>query len=257
MPSAEPFPSRDRATAVIRRLLDRGDLERVPELQLVYVVSSPYAQLIPLSDEQLVQEANPRCFFSHLTALIHHDLTGIVPNRIYAATASRDSQRIPLDTTADDWIDVPIPSGQRPAVLNRIPIVWTRGRDEAGVEVAHRQGGSVYVTNLERTLLDALRDPDKAHGINTVLQAWRLGSERWDLPRLLRYADEGPVMRQRVGYLVERMGQRSPVLDDWKTRLQRGGSLKLLGSEPYASTFSGTWNLSLNVPESVLGVLDD
>ena len=227
------------------------------ELRFVYVVTSPYAFAIPLSDEQLVQEANPLCFFSHLTALVHHNVTDIVPNRLYASTAAPDTQRLPLGTTAEDWIDFAFPVAQQPAEVNEVPVIWSRPRNEVGVEVAHRQGASIYVTDLERTLLDVLREPQKAHGITTVLQAWRQASEHWDLARLLQYADEGPVMRQRVGYLVERLGQRHPVLAEWKTRLQRGGSLRLLGTEPYAQTYSDVWNLSLNVPDSVLGVLDD
>ena len=254
----EPVPSLGRATSVIRRLVERGDLERVRELKHVYVVVSPYAAAIPLSDEQIVQEANPQCFFSHLTALAHHGVTDVIPNRIYASTAMPRSHRLPLGTAADDWFELGLPVGQLPPELRGVPIVWSRPVDEQGVVVAYSQGASIYVTDLEKTLLDILKDPTKSHGITTVLRAWRQASSSWNLELLLSYVNpDSPVTRQRVGYLVERLGQSHRTLEDWKQRLQRGGSLRLVASEPYSQVFSDDWNLSLNVPAPVLAVLDD
>jgi predicted transcriptional regulator of viral defense system len=243
--------------SVIRRLVERGDLERVRELKHVYIVVSPYAAAIPLSDEQIIQEASPLCFFSHLTALAHHGLTDVIPNRICACNAIPRSHRLPLGTSPDDWFELTIPVGQLPAAIGDLSVVWSRPEHEQGVEVAFSQGSSVYVTNMERTLLDCLREPSKSHGIATVLAAWRRASESWDLDRLLQYADQGPIVRQRVGYLVERLGQSHPVLSKWKENLKRGGSMRLVASEPYSPVYSESWNLSLNVPESVLAVLDD
>jgi predicted transcriptional regulator of viral defense system len=158
-----------------------------------------------------------------------------------------------VGTTPEDWIDLRPPPR---AAAGKADVVFGKGWSDGGVEAVAFQGGAAYLTDLERSLLDALHDPPKAGGFANVLVAWRRGSERWDLAKLLRYADSGPVMRQRVGYLVERLGGSHLVLDEWRTRLQRGGSLRLLASEPYSATFSERWNLSLNVPESVLGALD-
>lgn len=224
---------------VLRRLVERGDCQRVRELKNVYLVTSPYALALPLSDEQLVQEGNPQCFFSHLTALVHHNVTDVIPNRIYATMSVPTTPRLPLGTSADDWYELPLPAGQTPAQLGDVPIVWARTSDERGVVVAYSQGASIYITDLERTLLDALKDPGKAHGIVTVLQSWKLGSQAWNLDRLVGYAaDQGPVVRQRVGFLIERVGHTHPELGEWKQKLQRGGSLKLVANEPYSPVFS-------------------
>jgi predicted transcriptional regulator of viral defense system len=168
------------------------------------------------------------------------------------------SHRLPLGTSNDDWFELALPVGQVPLALRGVSIVWSRPVDEQGVVVAYSQGASIYVTDLERTLLDVLKEPSKSHGIATVLKAWRQASESWDLDRLVSYVDPGsPVMRQRVGYLVERLGQSHGALEEWKQRLQRGGSLRLVASEPYSSVFTEDWNLSLNVPPAVLALLDE
>ena len=70
-----------------------------------------------------------------------------------------------------------------------------------------------------------------------------------------KYGIGQPVLRQRVGFLLETLGLAHPRLAVWKQSLLRGGSLKLVASEPYAPEFSPDWNLSLNVTSSVLAEL--
>jgi hypothetical protein len=64
------------------------------------------------------------------------------------------------------------------------------------------------------------------------------------------------MIRQRVGFLLEKLGRTNPRLDQWRHGLQRGGSVKLVASSPYAETYSAEWNLSLNVPASVLAIIE-
>jgi predicted transcriptional regulator of viral defense system len=113
------------------------------------------------------------------------------------------------------------------------------------------------MTDVERTLLDALRMPDKSGGIAKVLQAWR-SAEEIDVDKVVSYADGygNQVLRQRVGFLLEKLGKTHPRLEEWRHGLQRGGSVKLVASSPYADTYSAEWNLSLNVPPSVLAILE-
>ncbi len=253
-----PLPPISLSRALIRRLIDRQDLEPIAGLRGIYLVVSPYSASLALPDEQIIQEANPTCFFSYLTALALHGLTDIVPNRMYASVADAPTARLPIGTTADDWLDLSLPHGQQPPEAHNVAVLWDRQRHDRGVEVASRDGASIYVTNVERTVIDVLRSPRKAHGITAVLKAWRAAADRWDLNRLVAYgALEGPVMRQRIGYLVERLGQAHPDLTLWRAAKQRGSSLRLLASAPYSPEFNPAWNLSLNVPPEVLGVLDE
>ena len=171
----QPIPDRDGARTVVRRLIARGDLQRVRELRDVYRVTSPFAEALPLSDEQILQEANPLGFFSHLTALVHHGLTDVLPGQIYMTSNPPDTRRLPLETTPEDWVENDLPRGQPVPELGDIRVIWSKTLDDSGVVADHSHGGSFYVTDLERTLLDALRDPAKARGLPRVLEAWR-----WD-----------------------------------------------------------------------------
>ncbi len=124
--------------------------------------------------------------------------------------------------------------------------------------VAQSFGVPIYMTDVERTLIDALGKPDKSGGIAKVLQAWR-SADNLDVAKVVRYADGygNKVLRQRVGYVLGRLGKAHPGLDAWRGDLQRGGSVRLVAGNPYSETYSGEWNLSLNVPGSVLAILDE
>ena len=94
--------------------------------------------------------------------------------------------------------------------------------------------------------------------MSKVFQAWRR-AEGADLGRLVNYTDrfDNQTLRQRVGFLLQTLGRPHHRLEQWRRHLLRGGSVRLAASEPYAETYSPEWNLSLNVPESVLAVLEE
>src|SRR4051812_886061 len=100
--------------------------------------------------------------------------------------------------------------------------------------------------------------PEKSGGIKKVLQAWR-SAENMDVDKLVSYADDygTKILRQRVGFLLEKLGKTHPRLAEWRHGLQRGGSVRLVASNPYSETLSAEWNLSLNVPSSVLAVMEE
>ena len=257
-----PLPDEKKATAIRNELLRRGDLSSAEGVVGVYVVEVAYSNLLEVSEEQIVQEANPWAVFGFLTAMTHHGLTDLVAKGVYAITVKRGghSGRLPLGTMPEDWTDgVHLPHAKQPKKVGQVPVNWTQLTEEPGfgVVVGSSFGVPIYLTDVERTLLDVLRIPDKAGGIAKVLQAWR-SAEGLDLGKLVSYADryDNQVLRQRVGFLLEALGRAHPRLDEWRRGLQRGGSVKLVASRPYSETYSAEWNLSLNVPPSVLAILE-
>lgn len=239
----------------------RGDLRAIGGVPDVYLVTTRYADVIPVSDELIIQEANPTAVFSHLTALAYHHLTDIAPREIYATHYTHgEPTRRPLGTTPEDWVGVALPAGSTPRSTAGTPVIWTGHgglASDFGDEVGFSHGLPIYVTDTERTLLDCLQEPMKAHGVATVLRAWLTASESWSLERLLRYVArvESPVLCQRVGFVLETLGVRHPTLDAWAAGSVRGGSMKLVADAPYAPIYSERWCLSLNVPAETLDEL--
>lgn len=258
----EPLP----AAPIARRLLDRAiDLEEVTSISGVggvYLIDLPFADTIEVTDEQIVQEANPWAVFSHLSALAHHGMTDVIPDKLYATYYPGEStDHVPLGTTPEDWVDLPLPGRPRPKRVGKVKVIWsqTKGEWAFGRVVSYSGGAPIYVTDRERTLLDGLRSPEKSGGIMAVIRAWRFARDQVDTDRLVEYVDGfgSPILRQRAGFALEAVGLGHSRLDEWRETLQRGGSLKLVASAPYSPRFSERWNLSLNVPESLIAELNE
>lgn len=257
-----PLPGDRDAAKVLNSLIRGADLVPIEGVRDVYRAESPYAAVLPVSEEQVVQEANPSAVFSHLTALAHHGLIDQIPTALYATSYQPpEPQRIPLGTTPEEWSDLPPPPLRFPKAVGAVAVNWVRmkGEWDFGHTASFSQGLPIYVTDIERTLLDVLRSPDDGGGIANSLRAWRLAQDRLNVEKLIGYTVRfgQVVMRQRVGFVIESLGLSHPLLSEWKKELARGGSLKLLASAPYAPEFSADWNLSLNVPAAVLSELKE
>jgi predicted transcriptional regulator of viral defense system len=257
-----PLPGESKAREILKYLLRRDAVAPIDGTSGVYIIDVPYANLLDVSEEQIIQEANPWAVFGFLTAMVHHGLTDLVAKEVHAIDfkVGEHLKRIPLGTTQDDWVDLEFPPARHPKQLDNTRVVWSRiqGKWDFGVTIGYSSGMPVYVTDRERTLLDALRMPESCGGIAKVLEAWRR-AEDCDLDRLVRHTEKFRIqnLKQRVGFILEKLGRPHARLAKWRDRLQRGGSVKLLASGPYSETYSTEWNLSLNVSPSVLAILEE
>ena len=100
-----------------------------------------------------------------------------------------------------------------------------------GVARRTLDGKPIYVTDREKTLLDAAARPDLSGGILQLAQALRTACPDLDWPRLDDYLARwgGGVVVKRLGYLVETLSLPVP---DLKYRLERWQGLLSQGISP-------------------------
>jgi predicted transcriptional regulator of viral defense system len=125
--------------------------------------------------------------------------------------------------------------------VDKVPVQWflTKGGWDFGHTISYSQGLPIYVTDVERTLLDTLRAPADSGGVALVFRAWRQARNSLDVDRLTEYTerfDQG-ILRQRVGFVLEALGLEHPRLGLWKQNLLRGSSVKLVAAEAFAQEF--------------------
>jgi predicted transcriptional regulator of viral defense system len=186
-----------------------------------------------------------------------HGLTDELPKSL-SATVSADvtGGLLPIGTRPLDWQGLRRPTGRTPSKIAGRPVDWQRVKPERffGFEDYEPFGYPMRYTTPERTLLDGLQTPALSGGIANVLRAWARARNTIDLDVLVYQVErfEVAVLRQRVGYILDQLGLTHPNVERWRESTHRGGSSRLVGSQPFASNFDSRWNLSLNGPVDVL-----
>lgn len=248
---------------VVKRLAHGKHFRPIEGVRSVVEVITPYADVLPFAEEHVVQEANPTAAFSFLTALVHHGLSDEIPGRSmqltdFSADVSRPF-RLPIGTRPEDWIETGLPSATRPMHVGKVRVEWTRAESphDFGIATSSMHGQAVYVTDRDRTILDAIRRPARVGGVLRAFQALARAKATLQVNRLIEYTEllGLATMRQRIGYLLEHMGFQHAKLDEWASHTQRGGSMRLVANAPYAPGYSERWDLSLNVPGDILELI--
>lgn len=242
---------------LLRQMLRRGLLHKLPGLQHVYQVTAPYAPQGTPDVYEVLMEANPCSALCLLTALTFHGLTDQLPKIVTVfAPESLAAAPLPIGSSPEDWLGLSKPHNAKPGSLLRTPIHWFTFSDAGHLGVAEYEslGVPVRVTDPERTLIDALQRPALCGGVDKVLGAWAEAAPRIDVDRLVAYVEAMRigVLKQRAGFVLEEVGVQHPALTRWQATAIRGGSSKLVADRPFSSTFSERWCLSLNAPITAL-----
>lgn len=167
---------------------------------------------------EVLQHLRPQCYFSHYTAMRIHGLTEQVPKTIYL-TYERSSRSLNSDLT-QLAIDQAFHGSPRvttnEAELGDQRIVLLNGAftNEQGVvhQVARHgvdENTRVRVTNIERTLIDAVVRPAYCGGIFEVAKAFEeaKGSVSVNaLCAMLQKLDFTYPYHQAIGFYLERAG---------------------------------------------------
>lgn len=202
-------------------------------------------------------EAHPYATLGYLSALFYHGMTEAMPKLITAiAPADGKGGLLPADTDADDWQGIGLVQGRKVSSVLGWPVKWRSVKPAwyFGFELYRSQGFPLRVTTPERTLVDGLRNPELSGGLGNVLRAWASSTDVLDVDTVVYQVERlgEAVLRQRVGFVMERLGLSHPALEDWRARTERGGSRKLLASAPYSPTYDERWDLSINAPVDAL-----
>jgi len=252
-------PGPTKVHQVIRELCGSHAIGPVEGVSGVFRITIPYASILPAPQEIVLQEANPAAVFSDFTAAAYHNLTNEIPNGIYLTASRGLSTRLPLGTSPEDWLDIPEPRRRTPRSIDETPVYWSQTKPEwdFGSAIGYCQGCPIYITDLERTLLDGLRCPGRSGDALEVLRMWKRAVTTVNLDTLIEYVSRfnQTLLRQRVGFLLEQLGSTHRILDEWATQSVRGSSARLIADRDFSPTFSKRWNLSINVPDAILSEL--
>lgn len=174
---------------------------------------------------ELLLHLKPRSYFSHYTAMRIHGLTEQVPKVFYLShERAGEAHSIELDQVAiDAAFQRPVRFSNNAAEFEgwKIQLINSANTGELGVlnqEVQLSAEGEVHVrvTNLERTLIDAVVRPAYSGGVFEVAKAFELAKDQVSVNAMgamlgkLRFAYP---FHQAIGYYLERAGYRASAVD--------------------------------------------
>tara|TARA_R110000803_G_scaffold178675_1_gene241061 strand:- start:467 stop:1375 length:909 start_codon:yes stop_codon:yes gene_type:complete len=206
-----------------------------------------------MSAENIVCLVDPTCYVSHLSAMQRWGFTDRSPDALILTRPDRKTAqaflRIYMDRVLLETEDNPFPLRiiKHPARVRRRK-VHVYESTTAGAYVKNRSD-EVRISTIGQTFLDMLQKPDLCGGMSHVLDVWEEHAAI-HLEDIIDAVDTATsnLVKSRAGYILdERLGLRHEGIERWKAFGQRGSSRKLDPSKEFASRFSETWMISLNV----------
>ena len=172
---------------------------------------------------QIASHITPTSYVSHHTAMEYHGITDQVYYEVYVS--SETSFR---EFTFDGYT-----------------YRYLASRSSEGIDRPPYSGG-VVVTNLERTILDSVKDMDKIAGIEEVMQDIEC-VHRMQEKRLLKYLElyQNQFLYQKIGYLLWEHKEKMGLSDDFfeRCKAQIGKSKRYLTRDQIGGRYDDTWKL--------------
>ena len=205
------------------------------------------------SAEEIVCLADPLCYVSHMSAMQRWGLTDRSSKALICTRPARKIATAQLSNMMANHSGLSPPKrfrlhyiGHPKTVRNRPIRVFESKAAGASLNV---RGSNMRLATIGQTFLDMLQQPELCGGISHVLDVYDEHAAFW-YNQIIASVDSSnsSIVKCRAGHILEeRVRLRHKRIESWKTLAQRGGSRKLDPSKAYASDFSETWMISLNV----------
>ncbi len=246
-----------------RNVPDKGDYDRLRRmLQVAGVIGadrdygSRLIRVLPVPDfaaEDIACLVDPTCHVSHLSAMQRWGLTDRSPRALSLTRPERKTAQDRLRAYREEVLEdgeanpFTLRIVKHPTRVRRRPVkVHESKAAGASVRVA---GTATRLSTIGQTFLDTVQSPQSCGGMAHVLDVWEEHAATY-LEEIVAAVDAAPsrLVKGRAGYILEEhLRLRHDAVEAWKALGQRGSSRKLDPTREFASKFSETWMLSLNV----------
>ena len=215
------YNNMDSARSAIKRLMKDGMVAKIRNNMYTCISGETGA---PIANRfQIASHITPTSYVSHHTAMEYYGITDQVFYDVYVSSES--SFR---DFTFDGYT-----------------YCYVASKISEGIEKPPYSGG-VAVTNLERTLVDCIKDMDKISGVEEVVQNIE-SVHRIQEKRLLKYLElyQNQFLYQKIGYLLwqhkEQMGLSNLFFETCKKQI--GKSKRYFTRDRNSGYYDDTWKL--------------
>ena len=224
------YENMESARSAIKRLMKEGMVAKIRNNMYTCISGETGA---PVANRfQIASHITPTSYVSHHTAMEYYGITDQVYYDVYVSS----------ETSFRDFS------------FDGYTYHYVASKNSEGIEKPPYSGG-IAVTNLERTIVDSIKDMDKISGIEEVVLNIE-SANRMQEKRLLKYLElyQNQFLYQKMGYLLwqhkEQMGLSESFFDKCKEEI--GKSKRYLTRDQDGGHYVDAWKLV--VPEDVQGM---
>ncbi len=215
------YDNMDSARSAIKRLMKEGMVAKIRNNMYTCISGETGA---PVANRfQIASKITPTSYVSHHTAMEYYGITDQVYYEVYVASET----------------------SFREFEFDGYTYRYVASKDLGGVETPAFSGG-IRVTNIERTLVDSVKDMDKIAGMEEVIQDIS-SMKRMQEKRVLKYLEllSNQFLYQKIGFLLsehkEKMGLSDEFFDTCKSRI--GKSKRYLTKDIADVCYLDEWKL--------------
>ncbi|MCU0432696.1 MAG: hypothetical protein MUC87_04515 [Bacteroidia bacterium] len=165
----------------------------------------------------IIQGLKHDAYFSHLSAVVLHDLTNQIPKTFYlnnerTSVVLKSKSAAPIQQSAIDRAFLKEQRrSERSYRINSQKILLLNGQftNRLGVIKTKTASAEFNYTDLERTLIDITVRPGYAGGVFDVLEAYKKALPDMDIPKLIKYLKALNYVypyHQAIGFYLEKAG---------------------------------------------------
>ena len=217
----------ESARSAVKRLMKEGMVAKIRNNMYTCISGETGA---PIANRfQIASKITPSSHVSHHTAMEYYGITDQVYYDVYVASKT----------------------GFREFEFDGYTYIFVPAKDMEGVESPAFSGG-VVITDLERTLVDSVKDMDKISGIEEVVHDISCMNKIQE-KRILKYLEviSNQFLYQKMGYLLsehkEQMGLSDNFFDICKSQI--GKSKRYLTKDTSVGRYDDEWKLI--IPENI------
>ncbi len=180
----------------------------VPLRRGLYALSSSVPGISDTHEFEVAMALVQPAAISHWSAMSYHGLTEQTPRGVFVLTTTEHSvPRLQDDTSSNR-------DGHYPVGEVTYKFVQVRPERYFGTQQVWVGDSRVYMTDLERTLLDGISMPQYCGDFGEAIHAFEVAMDRVDIERIANYAERlGVTISKRLGWVLEHLGNQSPIIE--------------------------------------------